>query len=151
MHSGLRGSFVALWMAITAVAAVAADVPTVTKLAVVDFELEDGSAGASVAGDPALDKTYLAAATAEVRKVIEQSGRYRLVDASDAEQSLIGVVKRITRTEYVVGIQLRDTKTGTLLSHYETDLQMGANYSWGRGAARLVKDNLLANPPRQSQ
>jgi hypothetical protein len=141
-----------------------------TRIAVFDFEFEDGSAGAAISGDDAKDHEYLKATTAEVRKVLEQSGRYALVDVSTADdepvkarslrncngcdarialrlgarQSMIGVVRRITRTEYVVGIQLRDASTGAVLSQLETDLQMGANYSWSRGAARLVKDRLLA-------
>ena len=105
----------------------------------------------------------------EVRRLIEQSGRYRLVDVSGAnaeavkdhslrncngcdagialalgaEQSLIGLVRRITRTEYVVLFRLRDAKTGAVLASQETDLRMGANYAWSRGAARLIKDRLL--------
>jgi hypothetical protein len=107
--------------------------------------------------------------SAEVRRVIEQSGSYRLVDISGAdaeavrdrslltcngcdagialalgaEQSLIGVVKRISRTEYVVGFQLRDASSGALIAAQDTDVRMGANYSWSRGASRLIKDRLL--------
>jgi hypothetical protein len=135
---------------------------------VFDFELEDGSAGASLVADQA-DEGYMKSVSAEVRRLIEQSGRYRLVDVSaadapavrdhslrscngcdaeialalGAEQSLIGVVRRITRTEYVVSFQLKDARTGALLAAQESDLRMGANYSWSRGAARLIKDHLL--------
>jgi len=140
-----------------------------TRLAVFDFELEDFSAGASIAGDRDADDTYIKTVSTEVRRLIEQSGRYRLVDVSGAnaeavkdhslrncngcdagialalgaEQSLIGVVRRITRTEYVVLFRLRDAKTGAVLASQETDLRMGANYAWSRGAARLIKDRLL--------
>jgi hypothetical protein len=168
----MRSLFITLLLAGVPAIATTQDASSVpTPVAVFDFELEDGSAGASIAGDPGRDEAYLKATTAEVRKVLEQSGRYRLVDVSGAadealkirplhscngcdapialrlgaQQSVVGLVKRITRTEYVVGIQLRDASTGALLSQYETDLQMGANYSWSRGAARLVKDRLLAS------
>lgn len=140
------------------------------KLAVFDFELEDGSAGATIAGDPARDEALMVSVSTEVRKVLGQSQRYQLVDVSSAgattvqnrelrncngcetaialslgaDQSLVGVVKRITRTEYVVSFQLRDTRSGTLLASQQSDLQMGANYSWSRGAVRLIKDRLLA-------
>jgi Protein of unknown function (DUF2380) len=151
----------------------AADAPTAPiALAVFDFELEDGSAAAAAAGDPAADDGYMKSVSTEVRRVIEQSGRYRLVDVSradaqavkthslrkcngcdagiaaalGAEQSLTGVVRRITRTEYVVSFRLSDAKTGATLAFKETDLRMGANYSWSRGAARLIKDELLAAP-----
>jgi hypothetical protein len=139
------------------------------QLAVFDFELEDGSAGASIADDHGADDAYMKSVSAEVRRTLEQSGRYRLIDVSGvdaqaakdhslrncsgcdagialargAEQSLIGVVKRITRTEYVVSFQLSDAKTGAILAHEESDLRMGANYSWSRGAVRLIKDHLL--------
>ena|SRR5882672_1497380 len=94
------------------------------ELAVFDFELDDYSAGTSIAGDRDGDEVQLASVSSEVRKVIEQSRRYRLVDVSStdalaakdhslrscdgcdasialalgAEQSLVGVVRRITRT-----------------------------------------------------
>jgi len=127
--------------------AVAADASaTLIKLAVFDFKLEDGSAGASVEGDRARDDQYMKAVSAEVRRVIEQSGRYQLVDVSGAEQSLTGVVRRITRTEYVVSFRLADVKTGATLVQKETDLRMGANYSWSRGAAKLIKAELLNTP-----
>src|SRR5690606_29926467 len=131
-------------------------------IAVFDFELEDGSAGASIAGDAKRDEAYLKATSEQVRKLLEQSGRYRVVkvdgarslqDCDDcdaaiakelgADQSLVGVVRRITRTEYVVGFQIRDANSGEVLSRHETDLLMGADYSWSRGAARLVKEKLL--------
>jgi hypothetical protein len=140
-----------------------------TRIAVFDFELEDDSAGADIAGDRAADDSYMRVVSAEVRRVIEQSGRYRLVDISGAdaeavrdrslltcngcdagiasalgaEQSLIGVVKRISRTEYVIGFQLRDASSGALIAAQDTDVRMGANYSWSRGASRLIKDRLL--------
>jgi hypothetical protein len=145
-----------------------------TKIAVFDFELEDDSAGAGIAGDRAADDGTMKAVSAEVRRVIEQSGRYRLVDVSGAdaaavrdrsllacrgceagiasalgaEQSLIGVVRRVSRMEYVVGFQLRDAKSGALIAARDTDLQMGADYSWSRGASRLIRDRLLEAPTK---
>ena len=37
----------------------------------------------------------------------------------------------------------RDARTGALVSVQQTDLRIGANYSWSRGAAWLVKNRLL--------
>ena len=142
------------------------------KIAVFDFELEDASAGASIAGDSDADDQYMKAVSTAVRQEIENSGRYRVIDvagadaeavrnrslwkcngcdagialALGAEQSLIGVVRRITRTEYVVSFQLRDAKTGARLAGQQSDLRMGANYSWSRGAAGLIKSGLLESP-----
>jgi Protein of unknown function (DUF2380) len=145
------------------------------KIAVFDFELEDSSAGAGIAGDRAADAAYLKAVSAEVRRVIEQSGRYLVIDGSGAEadavrdrslrtcngcdakiasalgaeQSLTGVVRRISRTEYIVGFQLRDAKSGALIAAQDTGLRMGANYSWSRGASRLIADRLLGVQVKQ--
>jgi len=113
------------------------------RIAVPDFELEDASAGAAVAGDARADAESMKSVSAAVRQEIEKSGRYRIVDAASAEQSLAGVVRRITRTEYVVAFQLRDAKTGATLASKQTDLRMGANYSWSRGAASLIRKELL--------
>jgi hypothetical protein len=143
--------------------------PSPIQLAVFDFELEDFSAGADSAGESPDDKTQLAIATAEARRLLGQSGRYRLIDisASDAEpvkthslrscgcdagiasklgadQSLVGVITRISRTEYTVQVQIRDAQTGTVVFKKLSDLRMGANYSWSRGAASLIESDLLA-------
>jgi hypothetical protein len=102
--------------------------PAPIKIAVFDFELDDSSAGAGIAGDPAADLAQLDRVTSEARRVISDSGRYRLVDVASAaaegvksrslrqcngceaaialilgaDQSFVGVVTRISRTEYVV-------------------------------------------------
>jgi hypothetical protein len=66
-----------------------------------------------------------------------------------AEQSFVGVVKRISRTEYIVRFQIRDARTAAVVSEGNSGLRLGANDSWSRGAARLIKDRLLASPPQQ--
>lgn len=102
---------------------------SLVKLALFDFELEDFSAGAQVRSKTADDNAHLAAVTNEARELIAQSGRYRLVDTGaanakavkthdlsrcngceasiaknlGAEQSFLGVVTRISRTEYTGG------------------------------------------------
>jgi Protein of unknown function (DUF2380) len=145
-----------------------ADTVAPIKLAVFDFELEDSSAAATSEQAPA-DAARLTEVTTEVRQLFAHSGRYSLVDtgAADtpvakahtlsrcngcdvaialklgAEQSFVGVVKRITRTEYVVRFEIRDAGTGDIVSAANSGLRMGADYSWGRGAMRLIKDRLL--------
>jgi hypothetical protein len=66
-----------------------------------------------------------------------------------ADQSFVGVVRRISRTEYTIRFQLRDARTGTVIATGDTGLRMGANYSWSRGAVRLVRDRLLEAQPRE--
>jgi hypothetical protein len=134
-------------------------------LALFDFELEDTSAAASPAAvsDEAKE---LAQVTDDVRKLLAQSGRYHLVDLGTvdaaaakahtlrdcdgceasiasglgAAQSFVGVVRRVSRTEYTVRFQVRDAKTGMVLADRDSGLRMGADYSWNRGAMRLIKD-----------
>lgn len=144
---------------------------TPIKLAVFDFELEDFSAAASPAVTSP-DAAHLANVTQKVREIFAQSDRYELIDVGGvdaaagspqslrdcdgceagiaakmgAQQSLVGVVSRISRTEYVVRFQVRDTRTGAVVSAGDSGLQMGADYSWSRGAAKLVKARLLDAP-----
>ena len=162
---------VVLLMALSAASAA----PAPVKLAVFEFELEDYSAGAAPAGETPADAKLLAGVTSDVRNLLAQSGRYRLVDVAEAdaaaatarrlhdcdgcdapialklgaEQSFVGVVKRISRMEYTVRFQIRDARTGAILSDEESGLRMGADYSWSRGAAELIKDRLLASAALQ--
>jgi hypothetical protein len=171
-RTGVRRSFAAASMLCAASLMpppAGAAAPEPISLAVFDFELEDSSAGASYADEAPADATQLANVTGEVRRLLEQSGRYRLVDVGGAgaaaanahklhdcngcdsavalklgaEQSLVGVVKRVSRTEYTVRFQIRDARTGSVIRDEDSGLRMGADYSWSRGAARLVKDRLL--------
>jgi curli biogenesis system outer membrane secretion channel CsgG len=140
------------------------------KIAVFDFELQDFSGGAGIIAESAEDSEQLRRATQAARKLIVESGRYALVDVASAEDqpvkahelrqcdgcdasiaaklgadlSLVGIVTRITRTDYAVTFRLRDARTGELISVGQTDLRIGANYSWDRGAAWLIEKRLLA-------
>lgn len=145
--------------------------PTPIKIAVFDFELDDYSAGGGIAGNQAEDRAQLTHATSEARRLLAQSGRYVLVDVPPAaaaavhdhslrqcngceaaialklgaEQSFVGVVSRISRMEYVVRFQIRDAHDGELVLARQSGLRMGADYSWDRGTASLIKNNLLDN------
>lgn len=142
---------------------VASAAPAPIALAIFDFELEDFSAAPE--GTASADAAQLDNVTQTVRKLFEQSGRYKLIDVDNvdgrtlrdcngcdaeiasklgAEQSLVGVVSRISRTEYVVKYHIRDARTGAVVATGDSGLRMGADYSWSRGAARLFKDQLLA-------
>jgi len=142
------------------------------KLAIFDFELDDSSAAPS---ETPSDATELAKTTDAVRELLTQSGRYVAVpignDVADAvkthkvrdcdgcdariardqgaDQSLVGVIGRVSRTEYTVSFRLRDARTGAVVAGADSGLRMGANYSWSRGAARLVRDQLLEVQARQ--
>ena len=149
--------------------------PALIRIAVFDFELEDMSAAGSTGSVAAPDAGYLADVTKGVRELFAQSGRYRVIEADGAnadavkrhdlrdcdgcdaglakglgaDASLVGVVRRVSRTEYVVRFQIRDSRTGAIVSKGDSGLRMGANYSWSRGAVRLVRDRVLDSQPQQ--
>jgi hypothetical protein len=151
---------------------VAAATSAPIKLALFDFELEDSSAAPS---ETPSDATELAHTNDAVRQLLTQSGRYLVVpiggsandaaknhtvrgcDGCDAnialelgaDQSLLGVIGRISRTEYTVSFRLRDARTGRIVSGGDSGLRMGANYSWSRGAVHLIRDQLLEAQARQ--
>jgi len=148
-----------------------ADTPAPVKIAIFDFELEDFSAGGGLIAESPEDSAQLKLATEEARKLIAQSGRYSLVDPGGADaapvkarslrdcngcdaaialrlgadESMIGIVKRISRMEYVVDVQIRNARDGAMVFNKQTDLRMGANYAWSRGVNWLVKNDLLNN------
>ncbi len=148
---------------------VAAEVTRATapiKLAIFDFELEDLSAGP---GESPADTHLLKQIAADSRVMIMNSGRYSLVDVSranapevtgrwlhqchgcdagialklGAQQSLLGYVTRISRTEYMVRILITDAKTGNIVSDLRTGLRLGADYSWDRGVKSLINHQIL--------
>jgi hypothetical protein len=47
-------------------------------------------------------------------------------------------------TDYVMQLQVRDARSGEVVSKYSTGLRMGANYSWSRGVRSLMKNEMLA-------
>jgi hypothetical protein len=139
--------------------------PASIALAVFEFELEDTTA-ASAGASATSDASYLAEVTGSVREALGRSGRYRIVGVGEvkeralrdcggceaamaqglgADQSLIGVVRRVSRTEYTLGFQVRDARTGAVLARGDSGLRLGADYSWKRGAVRLVSDRLIEN------
>ncbi|HZZ63653.1 MAG TPA: DUF2380 domain-containing protein [Roseiarcus sp.] len=163
-------AFIARELVAAAASESAADQKPPVKLAVFGFELLDVSGGAGVIPKDPIDAEQLRLASEEARRLIQQSGRYTLVDTSGvdderakahelhdcggcdaaiaaklgADQSLLGVVTRVTRTDYNVTFTLRDAHSGKVIRAEQTDLRSGANYSWSRGAASLIKDKFLA-------
>ena len=160
----------AIVLAAFAPAAVAETVaPSPIKMAVFPFELEDFSAGAAYIPPDDIDREQLRLSTEEARRLIAASGRYQVIDVStvndqaakagklrdcdgceariaaglDADQSMIGIVTRITRMEYAVTFKLRDARSGAIVAVEQTDLRMGANVAWSRGARWLIQNRLL--------
>jgi len=155
--------------ALSAAAAAETAIPSPIKIAVFPFELEDFSAGAAYVPPDDVDREQLRLSTEEARRLIAASGRYQLVDISavndqaakvgklrdcdgcdariaaglDADQSMIGIVTRITRMEYTVTYRIRDARSGAIVAVKQTDLRMGANVAWSRGVRWLIENRLL--------
>jgi hypothetical protein len=143
--------------------------PPPIKLAVFPFELEDFSAAAAYIPPDDIDREQLRLSTEEARRLIAESGRYQLVDVGavdneaarsgklrycggceariaaglDADQSMLGIVTRISRTDYAVTYKIRDAKSGEVVDVEQTDLRAGANSAWSRGARWLIQRRLL--------
>jgi hypothetical protein len=143
--------------------------PAPIRLAVFPFELEDFSAAAAYIPPDDFDREQLRLSTEEARRLIAESGRYKLVDVSEvkdepaksgklrhcggceakiaaglhADQSMIGIVTRISRTDYAVTYKIRDAQSGALVDVEQTDLRAGANSAWSRGARWLIQRRLL--------
>jgi hypothetical protein len=148
-----------------------AETPAPVKLAVFPFELEDFSAAAGYVPPDEIDREQLRLSTEEARRLIAESGRYQLVDVGavnneaakagklrdcdgceariaaglNADQSMIGIVTRVSRTEYAVTYKIRDIRSGAIVDTEQTDLRMGANVAWSRGARWLIQNRLLVS------
>ena len=146
--------------------------PAPIRLAVFPFELEDFSAAAAYIPPDDIDREQLRLSTEEARRLIAESGRYKLVDISavndeaakagklrycggceakiaaglHADQSMLGIVTRISRTDYAVTYKIRDSQSGVLVDVEQTDLRAGANSAWSRGAHWLIQRRVLEKP-----
>jgi hypothetical protein len=166
----MRAIALILAPAVVLAALSAAGAAETVKMAVFPFELEDFSAGAAYVPPDDIDREQLRLSTDETRRLIAASGRYQLVDVGavtdqaakagklrdcdgceariaaglGADQSMIGIVTRITRMEYAVTYKVRDARSGVVVAVAQTDLRMGANVAWSRGARWLIENRLLA-------
>jgi hypothetical protein len=139
------------------------------KIAVFEFELEDVSPAAAYTHQSTTSSaSSLEQVSSAARAELTKSGRYILVDTGKAdaksvidktlrdcdgceaaiaqklgaEQSMIGVVKRATQTDYYIFVQIRDAHTGKVLD------QQGANFAgdeagWPSGVRMLLKHQVL--------
>jgi hypothetical protein len=143
--------------------------PSIVKLAVFDFELDDATPAASLLGQISSNEDIMEKVSSEARRMLERSGRFILVDVSKvdaepvktkslrncngceaaiasqvgAEQALIGVVRRVTQTDYYVLIQISDAQTGKVLSQQDANFAGGPD-GWASGVRMLLKHQVLA-------
>ena len=143
--------------------------PSVIKLAVFNFELDDSTPAAALLGQTTSTEATMEKVSTDARRVLAESGRYILIDVTKADaepvrakslrdcdgcevsialqagadQALIGVVKRITQTDYYVVIQIADAQTGKVLDQQAANFAGGPD-GWSSGVRMLIKHQVLA-------
>jgi hypothetical protein len=146
---------------------------TPVKIAVFEFELEDSSPPAVLLNQPVSSAALMDRVSGAAREELTRSGRYLVIDASKAdtqsvaakglrncdgceagvatqlgaEQSLIGVISKVTATDYYVVIQIREARTGKVLDS-EGALFAGDEQGWPSGVRMLIRHQVL---PSQEQ
>ncbi|MEP6547143.1 MAG: DUF2380 domain-containing protein [Gammaproteobacteria bacterium] len=142
--------------------------PSGIKIAVFDFELEDLSAASVILGAQTTSSGALDTVSQTARKELAKSGRYVVIDPSHegtavpkgtalkdcdgcdaplasrlgADQSLIGVVRRVSQTDYYVLVQIRDAHTGAVLAQEAANFA-GGEEGWASGVRMLIDHQVL--------
>jgi hypothetical protein len=142
--------------------------PAPVKIAVFAFELDDESPAAALLNKTTSTQAAMDKVSNEARAELAQSGKYSVIDASKtdmstvengafkdcdgceaaialklgAEQSLIGVVKRATQTDYYMVIQIRDARSGEVLNQQAANFA-GGEEGWATGARMLIRHQIL--------
>jgi hypothetical protein len=148
--------------------AASASAPAPVKIVVFGFELEDDSPAALLLDKRTSRSATLERATDEAGHELVQSGRFSIVDGNTsaakavkektlrncdgceaqlalelgAQQSLIGVVRTVTQTDYYVLIRIRDAHSGKVLDQEEANFA-GDDTGWPSGVRMLIKHQVL--------
>ena len=167
-RSAARIRAVVVLLALALVAAWGADVPPPIRIAVFAFEFEDLTPAAVLLKKPADTAATMEKATGAAREELAHSGRYLPIDASQldtsavadktlrdcngceaglaerlgAQQSMIGLVRKVTETDYYVAIRIRDARTGKVLDQEEA-LFAGDQSGWPSGVRMLIRHQVL--------
>jgi len=146
----------------------ARDAPLPVKIAVFPFELEDLSPSAALLGKTSNPAATMEKVSAAARQELAESGRYAVIDGSNvaakpvtekslrncdgceagiaaqlgAQQALIGVVSKVTQTDYYVIIRIRDAQTGKILAQEEANFA-GDEQGWASGVRMLIRHQVL--------
>ena len=157
----------ALAAAATGTAAPASGAP---RLAVFEFELDDSSASAAPSGERASDIAILHTVTRDTEEALRKSGRYEVLDAAAVAQSaptgqplrecdgceaplalklgadlaFLGVVSKVEQAAYAVEVQIRDARTGKVLTA-RREVFLGSSSEWSSGVSSLLR-RLLSEP-----
>jgi Protein of unknown function (DUF2380) len=142
--------------------------PPPIKIAVFDFELEDDSPSAVLLNKSSSRGAIMEKVSSAARRELTQSGRYSIVDVGKstakavvdkslrncegceaqlalqlgAQQSLIGIVRPVTQTDYYVVVRIRDARTGKIVEQEEANFA-GDETGWPTGVRMLIKHQVL--------
>jgi hypothetical protein len=162
------GSSILLATTVPLSSVLARDPPPPIKIAVFAFELEDLSPSAALSGKSANTAAILEKVSSAARQELGQSGRYAVIDGSNfaakpvvekslrncdgceagiavelgAQQSLIGVVRKVTQTDYYVVVRIRDAQTGKIVDQEEANFA-GDEQGWPSGVRMLIRHQVL--------
>lgn len=170
-HSAWMTGCMLLLAGIAGAAAATGEQTSPVKIAVFDFELEDDSPDAVLLNKRDPRAATMAQVSAAAREQLAASGRYSVLDGSKADakavrdgmlrrcngceadiarqlgadESLIGIVRPVTQTDYYVLVVIRDARSGKVLDEQEANFA-GDQTGWPSGARMLIKHQVLVTP-----
>jgi hypothetical protein len=142
--------------------------PAPIKIAIFDFELDDVTPAAALVGKATSSDESLQKVTAAARDQLAKSGRYTIVSVAGAndkpvtdrtlrncdgceaaiarklgaQQSMIGIVRRATQTDYYILVVIRDADTGKVVNAQDANFA-GGEEGWPTGVRMLIKHQVL--------
>ncbi len=165
----IRPVFLAV-AAITIVTLAQAEEPKTTT-AVFDFELLDTSLEGEIQGPKEAELLRTEMISELLRRLMEESGRYQLVDLAPAAAEIeaagylrgcngcevavakdlgatlavTGVVQKVSNLILNINIYIRDVASGRLVKAMSADIRGNTDQSWSRGVSWLVRNRLLVD------
>ena len=162
------GSIILLATTLPLSSVLARDPSPPVKIAVFAFELEDLSPSAALSSNTANTAATMEKVSSAARQELAQSGRYDVIDGSNfaakpvaekslrncdgceagiavelgAQRSLIGVVRKVTQTDYYVVVRIRDAQTGKIVDQQEANFA-GDEQGWPSGVRMLIRHQVL--------
>jgi hypothetical protein len=138
------------------------------RLAVFDFEMIDSSLEGQMRGKRADERERLMRTGDQVRKELDESGKFRIVDIAPvnaaahqanlqacggcdvklarelgADLEITGMVQKVSNLILNINVYLRDVHTGKLVAAASVDMRGNTDESWSRATRYLIRERLL--------
>jgi curli biogenesis system outer membrane secretion channel CsgG len=148
-------------------AVVRSESATPISIAVFDFELDDVTPASALLQKATSSGVNLQKATDAAKRALTRSGRYRVIPIDvptkpqppgrlqdcngceaamalplGAQQSMIGLVRRATQTDYYIEITIRDTRSGEIVNQQAANFA-GGEEGWATGVRILLDHQVL--------